>query len=136
LTNAVAHGVRARLEARALAVVEMLSYPIERPDALALCATATLAVDATAAARKAAAIVAYEPLASEYPRYRELACRDHELLVSDTPGFAWPSALNEEPYYERFGRQRLREGRYNTLITYAEHVRPMARHLLKSAGSP
>ena len=114
--------------------VTMLTYPIERPDAPTQRSSVTLAIDKSAAARKAAAILAYEPLASEYPRYRELACRDHEVLTGDTPRFSWPPLLDEEPYYERFGRLRLRERRYQKLITYAEHVRPMARRVLKAAS--
>jgi hypothetical protein len=128
LTNAAAHALARRLENRRGATVQTLTYPIERPcDGVG--ATA-LALNAAAAERKGAAILGYTPLADEYPRYRELATRDHEVLAADAPGFAWPAVLPEQPYYERFGKQRLRERRYNTLITYAAHVRPIAVQVL------
>jgi len=135
LTNALAHAVARRLEAQSGRCIQMRTYPIERPDTFASRKTSALALSAAAAARKGEAILAYRPLAREYPRYRELATRDHELLVVDSPGFAWAAALDEEPYYERFGRQRLREGRYTTLLTYADHVRPLALRLLAEAAT-
>lgn len=130
LTNVIAQVVGQRLAARRGRAVDMLTYPIERPESFTARAGSALALNKAAAARKDEAIAAYRPLAGEYPRYRELVTRDHELLIVDRPAFSWPAELREEPYYERFGRQRLLEGRYSTLLTYADHVRPLALQLL------
>lgn len=136
LTNVVAHAVAHSTKTRWGEAVSMLTYPIERPEAFDSNPGAALRLGKSAAARKEAAILAYSPLAGEYPRYRELVTRDHEMLAPDDPGFGWPQTLPEEPYYERFGRQRLREGRYSTLITYAAHVRPLALQMLGETRRP
>lgn len=129
LANVVAHAVARRLKVRRGAAPCMLTYPIEQ--AADAASGAPVWLSQPAAARKSAAIQAYTPLAHELPRYRELVERDHELLRADS-GYPWPVTPQEEPYYERFGRQRLRQGLYGKLITYAEHVRPIAVNLLGS----
>jgi hypothetical protein len=129
LTNAVGHALAARLSTKRQPIAT-LTYPIERPEALPIQGRRPLPLSPAASRRKGAAIQAYAPLADEYPRYRELATADHEIIALDDPGFAWPERLDETPYYENFGRARLRERRYGQLITYAYHVRPMAQAIL------
>jgi hypothetical protein len=133
LANAIAHAVAHRL-ARTGRKISLHTYPIERPNAFPSETLAPLALNADAARRKDAAILAYRPLTHEYPRYRALATARSELIAGDEPGFSWPERTPEEPYYERFGRQRLHERRYNTLIAYGAHVRPMALRILETAA--
>ena len=38
----------------------------------------------------------------------------------------WPPLSPEEPFYEKFGRDRIGRGTYAELITYTDHVRPLA----------
>jgi hypothetical protein len=92
-----------------------------------LCGSAGLTLDAAALTRKRAAIAAYAPLAEEAARLlaAEPAGLGQEgLLPSD---FDWPARMTPPPAYEAFGQERVRSGRYEAPITYAEHVLPMAR---------
>jgi hypothetical protein len=41
----------------------------------------------------------------------------------------------ELPYYERFGEQRVREGRYGEVIRYRDHVRPVRDAIEAMAGA-
>jgi hypothetical protein len=50
------------------------------------------------------------------------------------PAFDWPAAWL--PEYERIGRERVGMGRYATLITYRDHVLPLARSLLSGQAGP
>lgn len=132
LANALTHALAARLERRYGRSVGVSIYPIEDASRFRRDAR-RLPLDTAAAARKRAAIRRYTPLAHEYPRYENLATQDHEILAPDAPAFAWPPVLQEVPYYERFGQARLAERRYDALITYADHVRPLALEILQAA---
>lgn len=46
-----------------------------------------------------------------------------------TLGFAWPDTFDAA--YERIGRERVVAGRYSAVITYRQHVLPIARGLLR-----
>jgi hypothetical protein len=133
LANALAHALAARLRGRCGEPVEVHTYPIEDSLRFEARASLPLLLDADAVERKRRAMVAYAPLAHEQPRYAHLLTKDHELLARDAPAFLWPATLSETPYYESFGRTRLSEGRYDSLITYADHVRPIAIGLLEEA---
>ena len=47
-------------------------------------------------------------------------------LVRVDVGRVWPWLCPEEPFYEKVGRDRIERGAYAELITYANHVRPLA----------
>ena len=81
--------------------------------------------------RKRQAIEGYHALAFEAPRYESLV--ERERLIPDQPLFAWPATPPCKPHYERFGERRIRDGRYDRLITYARHVRPLALRLLNGS---
>ena len=40
----------------------------------------------------------------------------------------------ELPDYERYGRQRVNEGRYSEIIRYRDHVRPVAMAIEAALG--
>ena len=82
-------------------------------------------LDDDAQKRKAAAIRAYYPLAEEARRILEEdpASFGRETLLQ--ANFDWPSDF--EPQWEKFGRKRVATGRYADLITYREHVLPLAK---------
>jgi hypothetical protein len=86
-----------------------------------------------AARRKHLAALANMPLAEEVARLLDEApdaLYTERLLV---PTFDWPD--NWSPGWEAFGRRRVNEGRFSSLITYREHVLPIARALLgRDAG--
>ncbi len=127
LANAIGHAV-ARTLLRNGAEAPVWTYPIEH--FAVHDENRRLELDEAAVARKLKAVDAYVPLAPERARYDEQVRLRYELIMRDTPMFAWPDALSEEPYYERFGRKRLSESRYHELITYAGHVRPLVAQAL------
>jgi hypothetical protein len=43
------------------------------------------------------------------------------------PGLDWAEA--EPPWYETYGRKMIAQGRYQDLITYQEHLQPVAQAL-------
>jgi hypothetical protein len=133
LANAFAHALAGRLRGRCGEPVEVRTYPIEDSPRFEARASSPLLLNADAMERKRRAMAAYAPLAHEQPRYAHLLAKDHELIARDAPAFPWPAMLSETPYYESFGRARLSEGRYDSLITYADHVRPIALGLLEES---
>ena len=62
------------------------------------------------------------------------ALREHlavERLFSVDIHRVWPPLSPEEPFYEKFGREMVARGMYTELITYANHVRPLAARLTR-----
>jgi hypothetical protein len=95
---------------------------------------ATWELEEEAARRKHAAVSAYTPLAEEAMRLlaeEPEALRRERLLL---PSFDWLE--NWEPSWEAYGRRRVQEGRFATLITYRDHVLPIAKALLGRGPSP
>lgn len=91
-------------------------------------------LDDVAMRRKRAAVSAYTPLAEEAKRLLAEApdaLGTERLLV---PSFAWPDEF--APEWEAYGRKRVHEGRFATLITYRDHVLPIARALLGRSQLP
>jgi hypothetical protein len=91
-------------------------------------------LDASAAARKRAAVAAYAPLAEGARRI--LAAEPDALEVEQLlhPTFDWPPRWS--PDWEAFGRQRVADGRFAQAITYAGHVLPLARAILHGGDRP
>jgi hypothetical protein len=127
LANAVASAVAARLRLTGTKVSLLASPAIPMAGRPAL----TLALDEAALARKLAAVDAYQPLAEEARRVRELAPADVETLHESD--FSWPPEF--EPEWERFGRQRVAAGAYDRVITYRDHVRPLALRIVEALAT-
>lgn len=92
-----------------------------------------ISLDDTDFARKRhAALAAYPQLASEVERlisqYGEGAFRNEVLLPATVPaGLTWDDP--KEPFYETYGRKQIAAGHYQHLISYQEHIQPLARAL-------
>ena len=126
LCSCLAQHVSAQLQG--LAAIELLTYPIERPDLLQTDPAHVFALDDAALGRKLAAAADYYELTSEVERRRIAAVENvavERLFAVDTSR-VWPRVPPEQPFYERFGRERIGRGTYAELITYASHVRPLA----------
>ena len=110
------------------ATVELLTYPIARPEIPVAHAAYTYVLDEAALQRKLAAAADYQELTSEIEQRRGSASADLsvERLFPVDVGRVWPWLCPEEPFYEKVGRNRIQSGAYAELITYANHVRPLA----------
>ncbi|QPC88690.1 hypothetical protein GA830_12760 [Mesorhizobium sp. NBSH29] len=88
-----------------------------------------LHLDAAAKARKQAAVENYLPLAEEARRILEQDPKslENEYLISQN--FDWNASWT--PAWERIGRDRVAKGLYETCITYAENVQPVAQALIR-----
>lgn len=125
LCGAMARAAAGRIAAALGEEVEVLEHPIER-EWFDTTAARLVALDGPALERKLAAAHRYAPLAAEVEQ-RAASPRLALERLRPAPGAeAWPRRPEQEPYYERFGRQRLEQGAYDRLITYAGHVRPIA----------
>jgi hypothetical protein len=129
----VAHVAVRRINARG-GRVQHLDYPIEAAADHEPCER--LALDGPALARKHAAIANYEELQREVERRSagmNLDDLGHETLHPARCLEMWPEKLDFEPLYEKYGRMRVGTGVYRDVITYADHVRPLAMRLLERA---
>ena len=113
------------------ASVELLTYPIERHDMASAKPHYVWVLDEAAMERKLAAAAEYHELTTEVERRRITAIEylASERLFSVDIHRVWPRRPPEEPYYEKFGRETIARGTYAELITYADHVRPLAAML-------
>ena len=85
-----------------------------------------LHLDAPACRRKQSAIAAYEPLSGEAATVLAQTpdALGEEAVVSGVALNPWLDELATPPEYEITGRQRVRDGRYENVIAYADHVKP------------
>ncbi len=108
-----------------------LTYPIERPaEGIAI---QEIALDEAALRRKHDAARGYLEIANEVDRFLGRERRSDlqvERLYPLDAAAAYPEMPASTPYYETFAQQRLREGRYRSVITYRDHMRPLIRALL------
>ncbi len=114
----------------------LFDYEIEHRGARRVKPKWTLTLDADAIERKLAAAGQYRELAEEVERVRgksDPTVYSVERIFAVGPSIDWPLTLDQEPHYERVGRERVANGTYSRLITYREHVRPLA---LALAGEP
>jgi hypothetical protein len=133
LCSCLAQSVAMRLQGPG--AIELLTYPIERPDLLRARPVHVCTLDDAALQRKLGAAAEYYELTSEVERKRG-ATEDvavERLFPVDIHG-VWARQPAEEPVYERIGRSRVDRGTYAELITYEKHVRPLAAML--TAGAP
>jgi hypothetical protein len=92
-----------------------------------------LELDETLQAEKRNMASGYLELAREVDVFLTSPLARREVLFVWDPAFAFPPTLAQPPFYEEFGRRRVKEGRFTRLITYEQHVRPLALQLLSSA---
>jgi hypothetical protein len=118
--------------------VDLLTYPIERPDLLTGDPQHVYALDDAALRRKLDAVAEYHELSAEVERRRVAAIEQLavERLFRVDVRRAWPERAPEEPFYEKFGRGVVDRGTYVQVITYADHVRPLAAMMTVSDGRP
>jgi hypothetical protein len=131
LCSCLAQNVARRLHDTGSGAVELLTYAIERPDLMRGRPEYVFALDDAALERKLAAAAAYHELTAEVER-RRLAAIEHvasERLFAVDLHRPWPRRAPEEPFYETFGREMIARGTYAELITYEQHVRPLAAML-------
>jgi hypothetical protein len=126
LCSCLAQAVAMRLQGAG--AIELLTYPIERPELLSGAPDYAYTLDDGALRRKLDAAAQYHELTAEVERRRLEATENHaiERLFSVDISRHWPALPPEEPFYEKFGRQMIARGTYADLITYADHVRPLA----------
>jgi hypothetical protein len=137
LCSCLAQNIQAQLRS-AGGPVELLTYPIERPDMLTGDPEHVYALDDSALRRKLDAVAQYHELTAEVERRRVAAIEEFgvERLFPADIRRVWPERAVEEPFYEKFGRGRVDGGTYGQVITYADHVRPLAAMLTASEGIP
>lgn len=88
-------------------------------------------LDDEAFRRKLEAVASYDTLKAEaeaaFARYGRDAFRTEFLRrVYD----AMPPAASWRPFYEQVGEERVREGRYGSVLRYRAHVRPVIERLM------
>ncbi|MBS7813244.1 hypothetical protein [Roseococcus pinisoli] len=125
LCSALADGVAARLGAS----VQRRTFDLTETVAPEAAEQEAWALDGAALARKRQAVLDYAPLAEEARRLltADPSCLGRERLLPCR--FDWPDELPQPPAYEAFGHARVREGRYSSVVTYRDHVLPIARLL-------
>jgi len=131
LCSCLAQHVARRLQDAGAGPVELLTYPIERPDLMTGRPDHVYTLDDAALERKLAAAAQYHELTTEVERRRLAAIENvaSERLFAVDLHRAWPRRAPEEPFYEKFGREMIARGTYAELITYEQHVRPLAAML-------
>jgi hypothetical protein len=129
LCSCLARSVSMRLRGRG--AVELLTFPIERPDLLRGAPAHLYSLDGDALNRKLASCAEYLELSAEVAR-RRVTARDDlavECLFAADAGQVSAGPPAERPFYETVGRERVGRGMYSELITYEGHVRPLATML-------
>ena len=116
------------LQLQGSGAIELLACPIEQLDPPRAEPAYAYALDDEAMRRKLAAAAEYHELRSEIER-RRLGMIENfavERLFAVDTRRVWPRLAPEEPFYEKFGRAQIARGTYAEVITYADHVRPLA----------
>jgi hypothetical protein len=129
IANIIAHVVRGTIAAHTGSSPDMLTSDIRgsrHPRQARLKVTAA----SGDIERKLEAAQAYFPLENEFTQYRDKLARAEELFFADN-GYDWPETLPVQAFYERFGADRVANGTYRELITYRDHVRPLALDMLQ-----
>ena len=125
LAAALAREIARRLRA-AGGEIDLLDYPVERPDLPRDPPATTISLDERALERKRAAARSFEELEAEVAHHgRNPEAHATERLYRVRTPAAWPERPPGEVFYEVFGRRRITEGRYRRLITWRDHVRPL-----------
>ena len=99
----------------------------------------TIDLDAAALARKLEAARGYPELTGEVDAALAQWGADafrRESFRRVSPAIAWHDLVDAPPFYERHGEQRQREGTYERVVRYHEHVRPLRDALRGHALTP
>lgn len=141
ITRLMLNAALARIESQSNRNIANYEFPLERllpPDPLPP-QTIVLDLDDEAFARKSrAARESYPELSSEIDRvtakYGDGPFR-REWLTPANPdaGLEWPAS--NAPYYEVYGAKQVAAGHYESLITFREHIQPLAHALRDWAQS-
>ena len=127
----VAHVAASRINARG-GRVHISDYPIERRRT-ANRVNGSRSNGARAPRASTRTIANYDELKREIERRSvgmNLDDLGRETLHPARCRDMWPQQLGFEPLYEKYGRMRVSSGVYRDVITYADHVRPLAMRLL------
>ena len=92
-----------------------------------------LDLDEAALARKLWAAESYEELREEVTSAVRVSGTDafrHECLRAHLPLVVW----TRRPYYEEYGERQVAAGRYEEVIRYETHLRPLQNALCRYAG--
>lgn len=124
LANVVGHCVRSQLDPTLpVYTFAIMKNPQRQDDGKQLeLSTADMAMRHQAARD-------YLPLAHELPGHIARLETPSETLHRDS-GYGWPDDPGEKPYYEVFGEERVSRGIYSEVITYRQHIQPLARALM------
>jgi hypothetical protein len=115
--------------ARRTGVHELLCYPIER-ETFGRQPFMTIELTEAELNRKQEAARSYLELAREVEVYEQRPSLRSETLFSLNASSAFAEVLRSRPFYESFGAQRVEQGRFQQLITYRDHVRPLATKIM------
>ncbi len=132
LANAMAHGAARLVRRRTGKQLILYTYPIEKIPAK-IGDTLHVPLNDNMLQRKKKAISSYAPLAREATEMAETLAHPSEHLYAEPVSYAWPEHLSHKPYYEERGEARMKDGIYGDVITYRQHVRPIALKLLNRA---
>jgi hypothetical protein len=93
-----------------------------------------IGLDKAAARRKLDAIRGVPALGIEFERLveRDPSLVEREWLAPVPPARPLLPQPRGEPFYERQGRERVAQGVFHELITYADHLAPLAANLARS----
>lgn len=125
LTSAIGKALAARITANGAIVTHLVSAAVP---GVAGGSKIEMLLDPAARERKVAALRAYTPLAEEARRILEQAPESFGCEVLIRQDFNWEERV--EPLWETFAKERVSAGRYANLITYGDHVLPIARAIL------
>lgn len=131
LANAMAHGVARLLEQRTKTPVPVWTFPILIAPQQVGRGEQEIRLTEAMLVQKQKAIVDYTPLKAETVQLAEMLRSEFERLYPEGVGYTWPQKTDRKPFYEEWGEARIRQARYETLITYRDHVRPTALRLLE-----
>jgi hypothetical protein len=119
--------------------IRHFDFPIDRrtPDAAARPGRQIIDLDEAAVRRKFDAAISVTALADERERLLKLDPRlfEREVLTPVSPHGSLLPAPNGETEYERHGRERVAQGVFPEVITYAGHVAPLVAALAEAARS-
>jgi hypothetical protein len=130
LGNAMCHGVARLLEHRGGTSLPVWTFPIMTAPKWFGSRYQEIRMTEAMLARKQRATADYVPLAAEATELAETLGSGFERLYPEGAGYAWAQTPERKPFYEEYGETRIREAQYKTLITYRDHVRPIALRLL------
>ena len=137
IASYIADGVTRRLRSKSKRSVHRFAIPIAPPDGSKRTGQTNkkmfpLGQTQEDAGFKLNALAVYEPLANEIrnAKTQEGEAYLQENLSEHEPIVRPDESLVFEPSYERVGRERIAADIYSDLITYEDHIKPIAKEIL------